>query len=168
MNPRRLTLYRGHAFLITLLALSACATAEVGDHCEYSSDHSIRALDPESLALVLRTEPDETFGDPRVSFNRPADDGRVESVAANAIAAVHPLPGNIDESRCTDVDWHTYSLEFDSEAWQVFWQPEKGRHFELAVTFPNMKEPRKLHRDRFGFALLDATTSDYLVACGCY
>ena len=168
MNLRRLTLNRGHAVLVSLLALSACATADVNDYCEYSRTELIRALDPEYLALVLGAEPDEALHDPLVLFSRPAGDGIRESVAAKAIAAAHPLPGNIDESYCADVDWSTYSLEFDDDAWQAFWQPEKGRTFELAVTFPNMKEPQKLRKERFGFALLDTHTSQYLVACGCY
>jgi len=148
------------------LSMSACSTLDVDDYCRYSEAQSIRKADPGSLALVLGVKPGRTRVSPFVVFRSLSENTPEASITLSGTAAPHTMPMNLDESRCAGVDWGTYTLTVDREAWNAFWLDDRTSHFEVAIAFLDNSEP--LMVSAFGAAIVDTAASDYLVACGCY
>ena len=152
--------------VISGLVVAACSTLDASDYCRYSEEQSIRAADPVSLALVLGTRPERTRASPFVVFRSLSESSPEATVTLAATAEPHNLPMHLDESRCAGVDWSTYTLAVDSAEWEAFWSDERTSNFEVAIAFLDHGEP--LSVNAFGAAIVDTTSSDYLVACGCY
>lgn len=147
-------------------SVSACSTLDVNDYCRYAPVESIREADPESLALVLGVKAGRTRVSPFVVFRSLSENTPEASITLSGTAAPHTMPMNLDESRCAGVDWGTYTLTVDREAWNAFWLDDRTSHFEVAIAFLDNSEP--LMVSAFGAAIVDTAASDYLVACGCY
>jgi hypothetical protein len=156
------------AMLVATLGLSvaACSTLNVNDYCQYSQEFSIGQADPESLALVLGIGKERAKETPFVVVRSISEENPGASLRLQAIPAAHPLPASLDESRCARIDWSTYSLRVDGEAWRAFWQDERNSPFEIFIGFLDTNEP--LLVSDFGAAILDTTAAEHLVACGCY
>ena len=76
------------------------------------------------------------------------------------------MPAGLDETRCARVDWNTYSLEVDAGEWQAFWKYERNTPYEIFIAFLDRNE--QLLVSDFGAAIIDTSTAQPLVACGCY
>ena len=156
------------ATLMATLALgvSACSTLDFEDYCRYSNEHSIRAADPESLALVLGVKRGLAKETPFVIVRSLSEHNRGAAITLNATAAPHQMPTSLDESRCAPVEWNTYTLTTDKEEWNAFWSDDRNSPFEIAIAF--LDNNQQLMVSKFGAAIVDTTASDYLVSCGCY
>jgi hypothetical protein len=156
------------ALLVTTLGLgvAACSTLDVNDYCRYSQGISLREADPESLALVLGIGKGRAKETPFVVVRSIATENPGASVKLQATPAAHPMPASLDESRCGRVDWKTYSLTVDAESWKAFWQEQGNSPFEIFIAFLDHNE--QLRVSDFGAAIIDTTTAEHLVACGCY
>lgn len=154
--------------LITLLGagVSACSTNGFEDFCRYSDQHSLREADPASLALVLGVERGLAREDPFVVVRSLSEQTRGKAVTLHAMAAPHPVPASLDESRCAAVDWNTYTLTVDEKEWKAFWSDNRNAPFEIAIAFLDNNESVLV--SKFGAAIVDTAASDYLVSCGCY
>ena len=148
------------------LSLSACSTLNVEDYCRYSTAQSIRAADPESLALVLGVTPERTSVSPFVVFRGVSKNAPQASITLSATPAPHVMPTSLDESLCGGVDWNTYTLMVDREEWDAFWLDERTSKFEVVIAFLDHAEA--LLVSEFGAAIVDTSTSNDLVSCGCY
>ena len=148
------------------LAVSACSTLDFEDYCRYSDDHSLRAADPGSLALVLGVKQGLARETPFVVVRSLSETNPGASVTLSATAAPHSIPTSLDESRCAAVDWNTYTLTVDEEEWSAFWSDNRSAPFEIAIAFLDNNEP--LLVSKFGAVVVDTSASDYLVSCGCY
>jgi len=146
--------------------MAGCSSLDVHDYCRYSEKISIRQADPESLALVLGVGKGRTRQTPFVVVRSISTDNPGASVMLQAIPAAHPLPTSLDESHCARVDWNTYSLTIDAEAWDTFWQNHGDSEFEIFIGFLDSNE--QLLVSDFGAAIVDTTAAEHLVACGCY
>lgn len=147
-------------------SLSACSSLDVNDYCRYATAQSIREAAPESLALLLGVKPGRTKVSPFVVFRSVSENVPEASVTLSATAAPHAMPLSLDESRCAGVDWSTYTLTVDREEWNAFWLDDRTSNFEVAIAFLDHGE--SLLVSDFGAAILDTSTSDDLVSCGCY
>jgi hypothetical protein len=76
------------------------------------------------------------------------------------------LPASLDQSACTGVVWQSHELRVDTDRWNAFWSDEESSYFELGIAFLGDSQP--LLMGDFGAAILDRTSGDKLVACGCY
>jgi hypothetical protein len=156
------------AMLVATLGLSvaACSTLDENDYCRYSREISIGQADPESLALVLGIGKERAKETPFVVVRSISKENPGVSVRLRATPAAHPLPASLDESRCARIDWSTYSLSVDAEAWRAFWQDDRNSPFEIFIAFLDSNEP--LRMGDFGAAIVDTAVAEHLVACGCY
>lgn len=148
------------------LSLSACSTLDIEDYCRYSTAQSIREADPESLALVLGVTRARVSGSPFVVFRSASEDAPQASITLSATAAPHVMPRSLDESLCAGVDWNTYTLTVDREEWDAFWLDDRTSNFEVVIAF--LEHGEALLVSDFGAAILDTSTADDLVSCGCY
>lgn len=148
------------------LGASACSTPGFEDYCRYSDEYSIREADPRSLALVLGVTRGLAMETPFVVVRSLSETNPGASVTLSAIAAPHPIPASLDESRCTAVDWRTYTLTVDEQEWGAFWDDDRNSPFEVGIAFLDTNE--QLLVSKFGAAIVDTAASDYLVSCGCY
>ena len=148
------------------LSLSACSTLGVEDYCRYSTAQLIREADPDSLALVLGVRLGRTTVSPFVVFRSVSENSPQASITLSATAAPHALPMSLNESRCAGVDWSTYTLTVDREEWDAFWLDDRTSNFEVVIAF--LEHGEALLVSDFGAAVLDTSTSDDLVSCGCY
>jgi len=148
------------------LGASACSTPGFEDYCRYSDEYSIREADPRSLALVLGVRRGLAMETPFVVVRSLSETNPGASVTLSAIAAPHPIPTSLDESRCAAVDWSTYTLTVDEEEWSAFWEDNRNSPFEIGIAFLDINEPPLV--SKFGAAIVDTAASDYLVSCGCY
>ncbi|NIP16869.1 MAG: hypothetical protein GWM87_00940 [Xanthomonadales bacterium] len=146
--------------------LSACSTPRFEDFCRYSDERSVREADPQSLALVLGVTPGLARETPLVVVRSLSEHNRGAAVSLHAVAAPHPMPASLDESRCAAVDWNTYTLTVDEDEWSAFWSETGHSPFEIAIAFLETNE--SLLVSKFGAAIVDTAASDYLVSCGCY
>jgi hypothetical protein len=148
------------------LGVSACSTPGFEDYCRYSEEHSIRDADPRSLALVLGVQRGLVMETPFVVVRSLSENNPGASVTLHAAAAPHPIPTSLDESRCANVDWSTYTLAVDDDEWSAFWADDRNSPFEIAIAFLDTNE--SLLVSKFGAAIVDTAASEYLVSCGCY
>jgi hypothetical protein len=148
------------------LGAAACSTHGIEDYCRYSAARSIREADPESLALVLGVKPGRTKASPFVVFRSLSGNTLEASITLSATSATEVMPISLDRTGCTGVAWGTYTLSVDHEAWNAFWLDERTSSFEVAIAFLEHGEP--LMVSAFGAAIMDTSTSDDLVSCGCF
>lgn len=148
------------------LGVAACATLDVDDYCRYSETRSMREADPEALTLVLGVQPGRKMNTPFVVFRSRSENKPGASLTLTATAAPVPMPENLDESRCSRVDWTTYNLVVDRADWDTFWANEGTIPVEFGIAFLDDNQPMLM--SDFGAAILDGAASDYLLACGCY
>ena len=148
------------------LGVSACATPGFEDFCHYSEERSLRDADPESLVLVLGIPRGLAMEEPFVVVRSLSEQHRGAAVTLYAKVAPHPVPTSLDDSRCAEVDWNTYTLTVDDEEWSVFWAADGNAPVEIAIAFLDNNEP--LVVSKFGAAIVDTAAADYLVSCGCY
>ena len=148
------------------LAASACSTLDVEDYCRYSEDRSIREADPESLALAIGVQPGRARQTPFIVFRNLSEKSPDAFLRLSSSPALHPMPVDLDESRCGGVDWSTYDLSVDPEEWHAFWQHGTMSHVEIGIAF--LEDNRPLPLSAFGAAILDTNAADHLVSCGCY
>ena len=149
-----------------VLSVAACSTLDASDYCRYSENLSLRDADPESLALVLGIGKRRAKETPFVVVRSISPQNPGASVKLQAMPAAHPMPANLDESRCERVDWKTYSLTVDADEWNAFWQDERNSKYEIFIAFLDSNE--QLMMSDFGAAIIDTTAAEHLVACGCY
>lgn len=156
------------AALVALAALGngACSTLDVDDYCRYSEEHSISDADPDSLALLLGVQAGHETQTPFVVVRSLSESTPGASVTLHTTPAPHPMPIGLDESRCARVDWKTYTLTVDPEEWRAFWQDPGSSPFEIGIVFLDNFNP--LPMSAFGAAILDSSSADHLVACGCF
>ena len=152
--------------VISGLVVAACSTLDANDYCRYSQEQSIRETDPESLLLVLGVKPGRSIGSPFIVLRSLSDDRPGASLRLSAAPVADPLPTNLDQSRCAGVDWRRYELTVDREQWNAFWPDEATSHLEVGIAFLGDGQPLLI--GDFGAAILDGTSGDNLVACGCY
>ena len=148
------------------LSAAACASLDVNDYCRYPENISLRDAAPESLALVLGIGRGRAQQTPFVIVRSGSTENPVASVKLHATPAPHPFPAGLDESRCAGMDWSTYTLTVDAEAWNDFWHDDRNSPFEIFIAFLDSNE--QLLMSEFGAAIIDRTAAEYLVACGCY
>jgi hypothetical protein len=148
------------------LSLAACSTLDMDDYCRYSERLSVREANPEALALVLGIGMGRAKETPFVVFRSASAENRGLQLTLQATPAPHPMPANLDESRCARLDWNTYSLEVDAEEWFAFWKDERNSSFEIFIAFLDRNE--QLRVSDFGAAIIDTSAAEPLVACGCY
>ena len=148
------------------LGLSACSALDIEDYCRYSTAQSIREADPKSLALVLGVTPERVSVSPFVVFRSASENAPEVSITLSATAAPRVMPTSLDESLCGGVDWNTYTLTVDPEEWDAFWLDDRTSNFEVVIAFLDHGEA--LLVSDFGAAILNTSTSDDLVSCGCY
>ena len=163
------TLARSSAITyLTALALvtAGCSTLDAQDYCRYSEDRAFRDVDPESLALVIGVKPDRMRQTPFVVFRNRAEGSPKAFVRLSASPAPHTLPVDLDESRCSGVDWRTYDLTVDAAEWQGFWQDGQASQVEIGIAF--LEDHSPLPVSEFGAAIVDTRTASHLVSCGCY
>lgn len=156
------------AILAVTLAipLSSCATIDVNEYCKHSTQDAIRGSNPESLALILGLPPQRRGDSLMVVFHSPSQSDSERSVSAKVLPGPHLLPGGLDESQCSRVDWTSYSLDFDADEWRDFWADERTSRFEIGVGF--LDNYGRLRLDSFGVAIVDSGTGDFYFSCGCY
>jgi hypothetical protein len=148
------------------LSVAACSTLDVDDYCRYSEKGSFRYADPDSLALVLGIGKGRARETPFVVVRSRSEEKRWAELKLRATSAAHPLPADLDESRCVRVDWSTYTLTADAEDWDAFWRDDGNSSFEIFIAFLDGNE--QLLMSEFGAAIVDTTAAQHLVACGCY
>lgn len=148
------------------LATAGCTTLDPQDYCRLSEDRSLRDVDPESIALVIGVKPDRVRQTPFVVFRSRGDDSPQAFLRLSASPAPHPLPVDLDESRCSGVDWKTYDLTVDPAEWRGFWQNGRASHLEIGIAF--LEDHSPLPVSGFGAAIVDTQTASQLVSCGCY
>jgi hypothetical protein len=148
------------------LVTAGCSTLDAQDYCRYSEERSFRDVDPGSLALVIGVKPDRARQTPFVVFRNRAEDSPQAFLRLSANAAPHPLPVDLDESRCAGVDWRTYDLAVDPAEWRGFWQQGGASRFEIAIAF--LEDHSPLPVSEFGAAIVDTDAASHLVSCGCY
>ena len=148
------------------LCAAACSSLEVSDYCRYSPDRSIRQADPESLGLVLGLEARQAMETPFVVVRSLSEENPGATLTLHATPAAHPIPMSLDESRCKRIDWATYTLTVDPDAWEAFWKDERNSQFEIAIAF--LGDSRPLLVSSFGAAVVDTAAAEALVSCGCY
>lgn len=156
------------AMLMAVLGLlaTACSTLEVSDYCRYSQERSIEEADPASLGLVLGLEARQAMKTPFVIVRSLSEENPGASLTLQATPAAHPIPASLDESQCARIDWATYTLTVDPDAWNAFWQDERNSPFEIGIAF--LDDNRPLRVSAFGAAIVDTATAEELVSCGCY
>ena len=147
-------------------SMAACSTLDVNDYCRYSERLSLREADPESLALVLGIGKGRAKETPFVVIRGISAHDPGSPVTLHATPAALPMPASLDESRCVRVDWNTYSLDVDADAWYAFWEDEGNSPFEIFIAFLDKNE--QLLVSDFGAAIIDTSAVEPLVACGCY
>jgi hypothetical protein len=148
------------------LVTAGCSTLEAQDYCRYSQDRAFRDVDPESLALVIGVKPDRMRQTPFVVFRNRSEDSPQAFVRLSATPAPHSLPVDLDESRCSGVDWRTYDLTVDPSEWRGFWQHGRAPQVEIGIVF--LEDHSPLPVSEFGAAIVDTDTTSQLVSCGCY
>jgi hypothetical protein len=149
---------------ICTLGIAACSTLDVEDYCRYSQDQSMREADPESLLLVLGVKPGRSMGSPFVVLHSLSDANPGASLRLTASPGNGTLPASLDQSPCAGVDWQSYELSVDR--WNAFWSDQETSHFEVGIAFLGDSQP--LLMGDFGAAILERSSVDTLVACGCY
>jgi hypothetical protein len=151
---------------ICALGIAACSTLDVEDYCRFSQERSMREADPESLLLVLGVKPGRSIGSPFVMFRGLSDANAGASLRLTASPVPGTLPASLDQSPCAGVDWQSYALNVDRDRWNAFWSDEETSHFEVGIAFLDDSQP--LLMGDFGAAILERSSVDTLVACGCY
>ncbi len=148
------------------LLVTGCATPGVQDYCRYSRDRSFGDVNPDSLALVIGVKPDRVRQTPFVVFRNRSEKRPQAFVRLSASPAPHPVPADLDESRCAGVDWKTYDLTVDPAEWRGFWHEGGASQFEIGIAF--LEDHGPLPVSEFGAAIVDTDTASQLVSCGCY
>lgn len=164
-----MTLARSSAVMLLIalaLVTAGCSTLDAQDYCRYSEGRSLRDADPGSLALVIGVKPDRMRQTPFVLFRNRAEDSQQAFLRLSAKSAPHTLPVDLDESRCSGVDWRTYDLMVDPAEWRSFWQDGQASQIEIGIAF--LEEHNPLPVSEFGAAIVDTDVSSQLVSCGCY
>ncbi len=152
--------------VISGLVAAACSTLDVNDYCRYSQNQSMREADPEAMLLVLGVKPGRSMGSPFVVFRSLSDKSSGASLRLTSSPVAGPLPAYLDQSGCAGIDWRSYELVVDRESWNAFWSDEETSRFEVGIAFLGDSQP--LLMGDFGAAILERSSVDTLVACGCY
>lgn len=126
----------------------------------------MREADPESLLLVLGVKPGRSMGSPFVVLRGLSDANPGGSLTLTASPGPGALPPSLDQSPCAGVDWRSYELTVDREHWNAFWSDDESSQFEVGIAFLGDSQP--LLMGDFGAAILERSSVDTLVACGCY
>jgi len=148
------------------VSLSACASVDINERCNYSSSQSFGQRGPDSFALLIGVPPGRAKEVPLVVLYSPSQDNPQRLLTLSARPHSERIPIDLDESQCRNVDWKTYSLSAETDDWSLFWGQAKARPFEIGIGF--LKEYSPLFMNQFGVALTDAETGEYVVSCGCF
>jgi hypothetical protein len=151
--------------LSAVALLQACTYYSLGDFCTFS-DSAPFPKSTSSLGIVLAAPPGRIGEPPDVTLYRPSRENAEASLQLDVVAAPLPWPSSLDESRCKGVDWRTYRVETDADQWDTFWSQAPPFQIEGAVgSFDSMK---RLPTTAFAFTIVDATTGEPIMSCGCY
>jgi hypothetical protein len=143
------------------IPLQACTTTNAG--C-FGTD--LAGADSGSLEVVLGL-PSSRFADSTfIVLYSPSQATPQATLELELTPAPMPWPNSLDETPCGGMDWRTFRIVVDPDDWTRFWALPRPMPFEARIGSLNSMAP--LRANRFGVALVDTTTAEIRMACGCF